>query len=68
MIFTNFVPMAKKSKKQKQHIHTAQPLISVDPALPSFEGHPYFEEKAAKSKALLDKVGLPKEPRGKNRS
>jgi hypothetical protein len=68
MIFTKFASMAKKQKKQKQLLFTGQPLISVDPALPSFEGHPFFEEKAAKAKALLNKVGLPKQTRGKGRS
>jgi hypothetical protein len=54
-------------KKQKQHIRTIQPIISVDPTLPSFEDHPFFVKKAAKAKARLDKVGLPKELRDKGR-
>jgi hypothetical protein len=61
MIFINFAIMAKKQKKQKRHTSADQPQIIVDPALSSFEGHPFFEKKAADSKALLDKVGLPKQ-------
>lgn len=58
MLFTNFNPMAKKAKHS---VIPAEPLINVDPTLPSFEGHPYFEKKAAKAKARLGKVGLPKQ-------
>ena len=61
MLFLNFAFMAKKQKKQKQHTSDDRPLITVDPALSSFDGHPFFEKKAADSKALLEKVGLPKQ-------
>jgi|GEM_PF-7057466 len=37
-----------------------KPLITVDPSLPSFEGHPFFEKKANAAKKLFSKVGLPK--------
>lgn len=49
-------------KRKKTTIATAgnQPQIMIDPSLPSFEGHPFFEEKAAKAKAILKKAGLPK--------
>ena len=56
---------AKKSNK----IHVgSQPLITVDPAIPSFEGHPFFAKKAASAKALLKKVGLPKQLTAKSKS
>jgi hypothetical protein len=67
MIFINFAIMAKKQKSKKRNTSTGQPLIVVDPALSSFEGHPFFEKKAANAKALLDKVGLPKELSDKGR-
>jgi hypothetical protein len=60
---SNFVVMARKSKKEMLlgiGVGT-QPLITVDPSLPSFEGHPFFEKKAARAKALLKKTGLPKQ-------
>lgn len=60
MLFLNFALMAKKQKKQKRNTTDDRALIMVDPALSSFNGHPFFEKKAAGSKALLDKVGLPK--------
>ncbi|HEV2481929.1 MAG TPA: hypothetical protein VGS79_19820, partial [Puia sp.] len=60
MLFLNFALMAKRQKKQKRNSADDRSLIMVDPALSSFDGHPFFEKKAAGSKALLDKVGLPK--------
>jgi hypothetical protein len=51
--------MARKSKKDARVEVGTQPLITVDPLLPSFEGHPFFEKKAARAKALLKKTGLP---------
>lgn len=59
MLFFNFALMAKKQKKQKRNTPDDRSLIIVDPALSSFNGHPFFDKKAAGSKALLDKVGLP---------
>ena len=53
--------MAGKSKKQSKPKTGSQELITVDPLLPAFEGHPFFENKAARAKALLKKTGLPKE-------
>jgi hypothetical protein len=53
--------MSRKSKKEVLVGVGIQPLITVDPSLPSFEGHPFFEKKAAKAKALLKKTGLPKQ-------
>jgi hypothetical protein len=35
-------------------------FITVDPSLPSFEGHPFFEKKANAAKKLFSRVGLPK--------
>ncbi|HEY4831298.1 MAG TPA: hypothetical protein VIH61_01885 [Waddliaceae bacterium] len=55
--------MTKKSKKEIHIGVGTQPLIAVDPLLPSFEGHPFFEKKAARAKALLKKTGLPKQLR-----
>lgn len=57
----NFVYMAAKGKKQISKRVGTKPLITVDPSLPSFDNHPYFENKAAAAKNLLKKVGLPKE-------
>jgi hypothetical protein len=53
--------MARKEKKIKTNGIGTKPLIAVDPSLPSFEGHQYFEKKATAAKKLLKKVGLPKE-------
>ncbi|HEY4288066.1 MAG TPA: hypothetical protein VGN00_13265 [Puia sp.] len=53
--------MATRSKKQSHSNASTQQLITVDPLLPTFEGHPFFENKAAKAKALLQKTGLPKQ-------
>jgi hypothetical protein len=53
--------MPKKPKKEVLIGVSIQPLISVDPLLPSFEGHPFFEKKAAKAKTLLKKTGLPQQ-------
>ena len=53
--------MAKKEKKEISKGIDIKPPITVDPSLPSFDGHPYFEKKAAAAKDLLKKVGLPKE-------
>ena len=53
--------MAGKVKKETSTGIGIKSLITVDPSLPSFEGHPYFEKKAAAAKKLLTKVGLPKE-------
>jgi len=60
MLFLNLAFMAKKQKKQKRDTADDRSLITVDPALSSFDGHPFFEKKAADSKALLEKVGIPK--------
>ena len=56
-----FANMAQKSKKGTFVGVGTKPLITVDPALPSFDNHPFFEKKAAAAKALLKKVGLPKQ-------
>jgi hypothetical protein len=53
--------MPPKGKKKISKGIGTNPLITVDPSLPSFDGHPYFEKKAAAAKKLLTKVGLPKE-------
>jgi hypothetical protein len=53
--------MAGNAKKTKKVVVGTQPLITVDPAIPSFKDHPFFEKKAATAKALLKKVGLPKQ-------
>jgi hypothetical protein len=52
--------MAGKVKKETLKGVGIKPLITVDPCLPSFDGHPYFERKVAAAKKLLKKVGLPK--------
>ncbi len=52
--------MAGKVKKETLKGVGTKPLITVDPSLPSFDGHPYFEKKAAAAKKLLKKVGPPK--------
>jgi len=53
--------MARKEKKGTSNGIGTKPLITVDPSLPSFDGHQYFEKKATAAKKLLKKVGLPKE-------
>jgi len=52
--------MSNKLKKEGSVKFGTKPLITVDPTLPSFEGHPFFEKKAQSVRALLKKVGLPK--------
>lgn len=51
--------MSNKSKKRGITKVGIKPLVAVDPTLPSFEGHPFFEKKAQAVKRLLKKVGLP---------
>ena len=52
--------MLRKTKKDiLVQIGTKQ-FITVDPSLPSFEGHPFFEKKANAAKKLFSRVGLPK--------
>jgi hypothetical protein len=53
--------MARRAKKETSKGIGTKHLITVDPALPSFDGHPYFEKKAEAARKLLTKVGLPKE-------
>jgi len=53
--------MAKAQKKQSSAGVGTQPLITVDPALPSFDQHPFFEQKAVAAKEDLKRVGLPKQ-------
>jgi hypothetical protein len=52
--------MLRKPKKNIVVQVGTKPLVLVDPTLPSFEGHPFFEKKANAVKTLLTKVGLPK--------
>jgi hypothetical protein len=52
--------MSRKTKKETFAQIGTKPFITVDPALPSFEGHPFFEKKANAMKKLLGRVGLPK--------
>ncbi|SEW17431.1 hypothetical protein SAMN05428988_2733 [Chitinophaga sp. YR573] len=52
--------MLRKTKKEILVQVGTKPLVMVDPALPSFEGHPFFEKKANAVKKLLSRVGLPK--------
>jgi len=56
-----FAIMAQKSKNQKIVTTGVQSLITVDPSLPSFEGHPFFDKKAEAAKAVLKKAGMPKQ-------
>jgi len=51
--------MSNKPKKKGFIKVGTKPLVTVDPTLPSFEGHPFFEKKAQAVKRLLKKVGLP---------
>jgi hypothetical protein len=53
--------MAKAQKKHSTAGVGTQPLITVDPSLPSFQHHPFFEKKAAAAKEDLKRVGLPKQ-------
>ena len=59
--------MPAKSKKTTSKRTGTESLITVDPSLPSFDGHPFFEKKAKAAKKLLEKVGLPKELRANAR-
>jgi hypothetical protein len=52
--------MLRKTKKEVLVQVGTKPLITVDPSLPSFEGHPFFEKKASAAKKLFARVGLPK--------
>lgn len=53
--------MIRKPKKGVNKGISAQPLIAVDPLLHLFDGHSFFEKKAAKARELLEKVGIPKQ-------
>jgi len=53
--------MAKAQKKQSTSGVGTQPLITVDPSLPSFQNHPFFEKKATAAGEVLKRVGLPKQ-------
>jgi hypothetical protein len=53
--------MARGQKKHGVSGVGTKPLITVDPSLPSFDNHPYFEKKAAAAKEVLKRSGLPKE-------
>jgi hypothetical protein len=53
--------MAKAQKKHTSAGVGTQPLITVDPALPSFDHHPFFEKKASAAKEDLKRIGLPKQ-------
>jgi hypothetical protein len=64
----NLYTMSRKSKKEIFAGLGTPPLIAVDPSLPSFDGHPFFEKKATKAKALLKKVGIPNQFSKKTRS
>ena len=52
--------MLRKIKKDNFAQVGTKPFITVDPSLPSFEGHPFFEKKANAAKKLFSRVGLPK--------
>lgn len=51
--------MSNRSKIDKAVRVGNKSFITVDPTLPSFEGHPFFEEKVKAAKKLLQRVGLP---------
>jgi hypothetical protein len=53
--------MAKTQKKQSTGGVGTQPLITVDPSLPSLQDHPFFKKKTAAAKEVLKRVGLPKQ-------
>jgi len=57
--------MLRKTKKDILLQVGTKPLITVDPSLPSFENHPFFEKKANAVKKLFTRVGLPKGVRKK---
>jgi hypothetical protein len=59
--------MAKAQKKLSTGGVGTQPLITVDPSLPSFQDHPFFEKKTTAAKQVLKRVGLPKELGKKSR-
>ena len=52
--------MLRKTKKEIFVQVGTKPLVTVDPTLSSFEGHPFFEKKANAAKKLFSRVGLPK--------
>lgn len=52
--------MIRKTNKGNCVQVGTKPFITVDPSLPSFEGHPFFEKKANAAKKLFSRVGLPK--------
>ena len=52
--------MATKANKNNYVIIGSKPTIAVDPSLPEFENHPFFEKKAESVKKFLRKAGLPK--------
>ena len=52
--------MSRKIRKDTFVPICTKPFITVDPSLPSFEEHPFFEKKANAAKKLFSRVGLPK--------
>ena len=50
------IVIKQKSKAKKQ-----KPNGVVDSSVGSYEKHPFFVKKANEAKALIKKVGLPKE-------
>jgi hypothetical protein len=50
-----------KTKIKGALVGGTKQVIAVDPSLQSFDGHLFFEKKAADAKAFLKKVGLPKQ-------
>ncbi len=47
--------------KQKSKLKKQQSTGVVDNSVGSYEKHPFFVKKANEAKALIKKVGLPKE-------
>jgi hypothetical protein len=52
--------MAINEKKKKTVLVSGSQLIAVNPSLPEFDNHPFFEKKVKTAKSILAKVGLPK--------
>ena len=53
--------------KNKKPASRKKTLAVVDPKVGNYEKHPFFVKKAASAKALLKKVGLPKQLEAKSK-
>lgn len=57
--------MPIKVKKHGLSSSSSKSTIAVDPSLPSYEQHPFFQEKLKQAKTFIKEFGLPKSTKTK---